>query len=130
MIPAFLDPLRWELRKDDVGRNGRAVWELLSPLRYVSALIYQGRPVGLVEVPTGFSTDGASVPRLPGAWLIAGGVANRPAVVHDWLYATQRFPRYICDRVFAEAMACEGVGFWRRGLMWAAVRGFGWRAWP
>jgi hypothetical protein len=47
-------------------------------------------------------------------------------VLHDDLYA-KRAERSFADRVFLEAMEAEGVPWWRRRLMYAAVRAFGGR---
>ena len=78
----------------------------------------------MVIMPLDFVTDLATVPRLPLAWLIAGGVANRAAVLHDWLYF-RRYRRQWADAVFYAAMREEGVSLWRRWIMWASVRLFG-----
>lgn len=75
-----------------------------------------------VTVPEGYSTDFASVPRLPLTYLFAGNTAHRSALLHDWLYSQGRMPRELCDLVFLEAMKAEGVSWWRRSLMYRAVR--------
>ena len=125
MIPHFASPLELVLEAED-GGNGRPVWRLDAPLKYASIIHWGNRPIGVITVPAGFDTDLASVPRLPAAWLIAGGTANAAAVVHDWLYRRGKFDRATCDAVFAEAMAASGISLWRRALMWAAVRLGGW----
>lgn len=76
-------------------------------------------PLALV-VPKGFSTDLASVPRLPGAYLLFGGKARRSAILHDWLYE-HRYPREWADDVFRAAMQHE-VGAFARYVMWLGVR--------
>ena len=99
-------------------------WRLLAPLRY------QSRVLGaLIEVPTGFLSDLASVPRLPLAYLLAGDTAHEAAVVHDWCYQAHLCTRAQADAVLDEAMAVTGEPAWRRWLMWAAVRTGGWWAW-
>jgi hypothetical protein len=131
MTSMFLDPLRVELISEDAG-HGRPMWRLTDRLRFASALTHaSGEPVGVVAVPPGFETDLASVPRLPAAWLIAGGVANRPAVIHDYLYVLgcASHPKLLADRLFAEGMAAEGIALWRRAVMYAAVRVGGTGAW-
>lgn len=98
-------------------------WVLRAPFM---ATIY-GNEEGLQQdilVPENFPTDLASVPRLPGAFLLFGEKARRSAVLHDWLYG-QRADRSFADAVFYAAMAHEEKG-WRRLLMWAAVRLGGW----
>jgi hypothetical protein len=94
---------------------------LSSPLVYHSDVAKQ-----IIVAPFGFSTDFASVPRMPLAYLLFGGVATEPAVIHDYLYATGGLPRHMADAVLLEAMKTIGVPAWRRWPMWAAVRLAGW----
>lgn len=89
-------------------------------------LLYFSKILGEITVPEGFVTDFASVPRLPLAYLAAGDTAHRPAVVHDYLYSCADVERSTADAVFLEAMEAVGVPWWRRRIMWAAVRSFGW----
>lgn len=77
-----------------------------------------------ITVPRGFKTDYASVPRIPLAYLLAGGIARRASVLHDYLYAKQ-VDREWADNVFLGAMEADGVAWWRRKLMYQAVRMFG-----
>lgn len=95
-------------------------WLLLRDLVYESDVLKD-----TICVPIGFQTDFASVPRLPGAYLVAGGKATKEAVIHDYLYATGLCSRKDADAVFLEAMQVNGQSWWRRTLMWAAVRAFG-----
>lgn len=90
-------------------------WELTAPFVYDDKWIR-------VEVPTGFLTDFASVPRLPVAYLLTGNTAHRAAVIHDYLYATGLTPRAEADKVFRRAMKAAGVPGWRRWMMYWAVR--------
>ena len=108
---------------------------LKEPLRYRSALLSGqddspssiDNPV-IIEVPAGFSTDFASVPR--GFWNVfpRDGVYTPAAVVHDWLYRRTNLPRSLCDAVFREAMEVCGTSAMKRWSMWLAVRLFGWAA--
>lgn len=110
----FLTKLVLELADDqDDGR-----WVVQQPLVYQSDVAGQ-----TFTVPAGFQTDLASVPRIPVAYLLAGGTSNEAAVVHDFLYtAPHPVPRDMADAVLKEASAVTGVPAWRRWLMWAAVR--------
>lgn len=101
-----------------VERAGQA-WRLLEPL------IYEAAAGVSVKVPAGFVSDFASVPRLPGAFMLAGDTAHAAAVIHDWLYSKGGNSRALADAIFREAMEAEGVPWWRRWLMWGAVRTFG-----
>ena len=108
----FLTPLRVEQVNDD---NWRLTW----PLRYWSALLQS-----LYEVPEGFVTDFASVPRMPFIYWFMGGKAEAPAVLHDWFYRTNSIE---VTRDTADALLYESVtaaGYWRvrAWLMWAGVR--------
>lgn len=93
-------------------------WELLEPVRYQGA---EQR----FEVPDGFHTDFASVPRVV-AWLLPRyGRYTRSAILHDWLWAEAaagRISRVDADGIFRRSMRELEVAFLRRWLMWAAVR--------
>lgn len=78
-------------------------------------------PPIFVTVPAGFTTDLASVPRLPGAYLLFGGRARRSAILHDYLYMT-RWDRKFADDAFLAAMKTEGVNAFTRWAMWLGVR--------
>ena len=114
MSARFLDELELCEADDDVD-DGE--WRLAKPLTYSSEVA--GR---VITVPAGFKTDLASVPRLPVVYWLCGGRANKPAVVHDFLYSTGILARDIADAVFLEAMGVVGVPFAYRRLMWAGVR--------
>lgn len=109
----FLTALQVEKQKTSDGE----FWQLIAPLRYQS-----DRLELVIEVPVGFLTDFASVPRMPFAYLLAGGIADRAAVVHDWLIEERVCPRAQADLVFLEAMAVEHVPWYRRYPMFVAVR--------
>lgn len=117
--PGFLTSL--DARKiKEAGPAGRARWRLITPL------LYGSRIHGLIEVPAGFETDYASVPRIPLAYWLTGDTAHASAVVHDWLcrvdYPMCRISWARAADVFAEAMKAEGVPAWRRTIMYWAVR--------
>lgn len=86
---------------------------LCEPLRYFSAMSGHA-----IEVPRGFPTDFASC-RIGDLEL--RGKTDRPAVVHDWLYAQGIRGKVACDLVFYEACRAEGLGVFRSGLRFAAV---------
>jgi len=102
--PAFLSTLQ-------VAKLPGRQWRLLAPLRYQSAVLGT-----LIEVPTGFLSDLASVPRLPLAYLLAGDTAHEAAVVHDYLYQVRISTRAQADAVLAEAMAVTGEEAVRKAL--------------
>jgi hypothetical protein len=98
----------------EVGDN---TWELVEPLRY------QGN-TDQFEVPNGFQTDFASVPRAF-QWLLPKyGRYTKAAILHDFLCEQSkagRFDRDDADGIFRRTMRELGVSFIRRWIMWAAV---------
>lgn len=103
----------------EASNGGRAVWRLERRLVFVS------RVYGRINVPPGFETDFASVPRLPFAYWLTGDTAHKSAVVHDFLCRHDFKDCYItwktAAEVFREAMKVEGVPLWRRTLMYWGV---------
>lgn len=79
-------------------------------------------------VPSGFKTDGASVPRF--FWRLIGTPYEPdfigPAVAHDFAYKTKKLKRSVADRMFRLLLARTGVSGARRWLMWLSVRLVGW----
>lgn len=94
-------------------------------------VVYHSELAGKIRVPIGFDTDFASVPQF-----IRVYVSNedwrivRPAIVHDYTYRKKIFKRKKCDRIFYEALRCEGVGWWKSNLMYLGVRCFGGSHYP
>lgn len=84
----------------------------------------------IIEVPANFITDLASTPKI--LWNIfepAGKNYTRSALVHDYLYSKNciytDISRKEADKIFLEIMKERGVSFWKRHLMFIAVRMFG-----
>ena len=104
---------------------GKNQWKLDKKFRYKSKLL------GLITVPPGFVSDGASIPSI--LWSVVGspwsGDYPEAALVHDFLYFKQAHKRAHADRVFIEAMKVLGVNWFKRRLMYSAVRSFGWLPW-
>ena len=82
-------------------------------------------------VPVNFITDGASIPRV--FWTPIGspftGLYRKAALIHDYLYATQTTERIYADKVFLEGMKVLKVSWWKRRIMYLAVRGFAGGIW-
>ena len=109
----------------NVSLKGECVWRL------DDVLIYQSDILGWIEVPVGFETDLASVPRVPIVWEAWGARCHRESVVHDYLYRFDSWPQATkdeADRVFLEAMKSRGVKWWIRQGMYSGVKWFGGRA--
>lgn len=94
-------------------------WRVLRDF-YVSIDSESGDAPITYRIPAGFTTDLASVPRVPLAYGMFGGRARRAAILHDFLYE-RRYPREAADLAFREAMRGE-VPDWARWVMWSAVR--------
>lgn len=79
-----------------------------------------------IVIPAGFVFDGASIPWYLGMlyqksdpqWIIA-------ALVHDWLYFTQMYPRWVSDSFLEEVMLIQGNPSKRAKLFYGAVSLFG-----
>ena len=117
MNPHFIGTLELIPRPD--GRDYR----LAHPFGYWSEL------TGPVHVPREFVTDLASVPQIFWNILPPFGKYQEAAVVHDYLYRTHLFSRYIADRVLLAGMKVRRVPGWQRFLIFWAVRLFGWGPW-
>jgi hypothetical protein len=77
-----------------------------------------------IEIPTGFTTDGASVPgwaqRIT-SWKPWEDPQRWAGIVHDWLYTQPGVTKRHADNVFRAVLASEGAGWWKRKLMYSAV---------
>ena len=98
-------------------------WQLTQPFIYRSELLNCD-----IEVPTGYVTDLASVPRLFRFIVpVANAKNRRAAVVHDYLCTN---PEGIvkdqkqADQVFREALGVVGVGRFRSAALYYPVRTF------
>ena len=96
--------------------NLRSTYKLIEPLQWSDRLY-------TINVPKGFLYDGASVP-----WLVTrlvprkGGLYDRAACLHDWLYGTHILPRKEADRLFYKAMLSDNVPKWKAYMIYRAVR--------
>ena len=90
----FLSNLDVELVDD-------CLWRLTAPLAYQSDI------AGRIIVPDGFTTDFASVPRIPVVYLSWGDRAHREAVLHDYLYCSDC--PVVVDRAAADSVFLEAI---------------------
>lgn len=117
-------------------RGGRQCVRLLEALEYRVGGIDSPETI---TVPAGFETDFASIPFGVRNLFPPLGLWARPAILHDYLYATggkgpgvsrwEPYTRKEADDIFREAMKVVGVPAWRRAIMYRAVRlggGSGW----
>jgi hypothetical protein len=94
-------------------------WQICQPLVYYSFIL--GR---YVEVPVGFQTDFASVPRVPILYYFWGNRCHREAVIHDYLFRKDVYPKVSFDqanRVFLEAMEVRDKNLFIRKGMYLGV---------
>lgn len=112
MTARFLSPL---CVKEVDGEPGQ--WVVLSELVFDSEVLARR-----ITVPAGFKSDFASVPRIPFAYMLFGGIGQRAAVAHDYAYSTGIIPREQADGMFREALRACGVSAWKAALMYAGVR--------
>jgi hypothetical protein len=109
--------------------EGRQRYELLEDLDVKLPVNGDGGGIR-VQVPSGYVTDFASVPRF--FWRVCppSGKYNRAAIVHDYLYTNSTVcSRFLADSLFRELMCHLGVPLWKRVAMYYAVRMGGQRGW-
>ena len=83
-------------------------------------------PLGLYEVPAGFCTDFASIPRLL-RWLYSSNSApwQRAAVLHDYLYSTLNVTRLAADKQYYWQSRRDGTPEIAARMQYVALRLFG-----
>lgn len=82
-----------------------------------------------INVPIGFMTDFASVPRILWGVIPRWGKYGNAAVVHDYMYWQQAYPRKRADQIFLEGMKVLGVSKIVYRTIYYSVRFFGTLAW-
>lgn len=115
MNPAFPDAIVF---RHAGTRNGSMILRICDRFRYLSTRH------GEIAVPSGFLTDGASVPRIFWSLFSPFGDYFRAALVHDYLYSpgNRKFSRRESDRIFLDAMEDAGVSWIKRQTIYRAVR--------
>lgn len=143
-IASAMDNLQEEARKQSEAQQGHGAAAALSlstlipfgdwDYYYVKggSIIWrpnQGQPYKLVDVPEGFVTDLASIPRLFWQALRPEGRYAYAAVVHDYLYWTQIRPRAEADQILNFALQDSKVNDAQRWAIYQAVDKLGQKAW-
>ena len=103
------------------------MWALLKPIAWQADA--GTSDIARVEVPEGFVTDFASIPRAFYSMLRPDGDYTYPAILHDYLYWTQTRPRSECDEVIRLAMLDFKIDPVTVKAIYTAVRTFGQSAW-
>ncbi|EIU1806379.1 DUF1353 domain-containing protein [Salmonella enterica] len=79
----------------------------------------------VIEVPAGFITDLATVPRIFWMLLPPDGKYAKAAIIHDYMYDNALRSKKEADKIFLDGMTVLGVPKWKRTIMYYAVRIFG-----
>lgn len=94
-------------------------WKLL---KGISLIVFNKK----WEIPEGFITDFASIPKIFHGIFSPWDIKHGPAaILHDYLYQFRLVPRKEADGIFLEAMRIRGVGWVKRHIFYRAVRTFG-----
>lgn len=122
-MSSFTSPLRLE-------PVGSRTFRLIDPFAFrFDAAFEAALDHQCVDVPAGFVTDFASVPRLLWPLFPPWGRYGKAAVMHDYLYQAQPCSRALADLMFLRGMQVLGVGRVTRYAMYGAVRAAGWLIW-
>jgi len=109
-----------------VAIRGKNKYQLVMPLSF-----HHAPDRKYYVVPKGFITDFASIPFFM-KWLIDdnGKHIREAAVLHDWLYSdlcnVHGMTREKADSLFWWAMDSLGAPNWKKDMVYASVRAFGW----
>ena len=85
---------------------------------------YEGS--SFVRVPAGTKTDLASIPFFMRSIMSQTGRSRKPAVVHDYLYASKWQTRKVCDQLFQEMLRARGYSRFQAAIFYSGVRAGGW----
>ena len=83
----------------------------------------------IINVPVGFVTNFASIPRI--FWSIISPIDThgKAAVIHDYCYTYAPYNREKCDLIFYEALIVLKVEPWKIWFMYNFIRMFGCYQW-
>lgn len=93
-------------------------WELLSPFSYHRT----NNKDSIINVPKGFKTDLATIPRILWIFFPPHGKYAKAAIIHDYLYAYGIGTKKEADTIFLEAMEVLNVPFLQRYLVYLGAR--------
>ncbi|EAV4234148.1 DUF1353 domain-containing protein [Salmonella enterica subsp. enterica] len=79
----------------------------------------------VIDVPAGFVTDLATIPRIFWSLMPPDGKYAKAAIIHDYLYDNALRTKKEADLIFLDGMTVLGVPRWKRTIMYYAVRLFG-----
>lgn len=93
--------------------------------RILEDIEYKTEAYGNIKVPEGFVTDLASTPRIVWSFFPPHGKYAPASILHDYLYTTGTGSKYSADNTFLEVMTQLEVPYFRRKLVYLAVKLFG-----
>ncbi|EDQ8489481.1 DUF1353 domain-containing protein [Salmonella enterica] len=99
---------------------GHYLWRVHEPF----AFYLSGDNSDVIEVPAGFITDLATIPRIFWSLMPPDGRYAKAAIIHDYLYDNALRTKWEADRIFLDGMTVLGVPRWKRTIMYWAVRLF------
>lgn len=101
------------------------VWVIAQPL------IWEDQVFGRLEIPAGFRTDLASIPRVFRniQFLDPNGLSRRPAAMHDWLYAWRGIGKDDADEFLKQSLLAEGAAPHVSEVFYLGVHVFGQQSW-
>ena len=104
----------------------RAVGRVERPFRYEVGELGSGE---IIDVPAGFKTDFASIPKFLWSFLTPLGLYLKAAVLHDYIvrFRSDKYSHWRASKIFLEAMRVLGVNRVTAYPMYAAVLALGWR---
>lgn len=107
-----------------VEKVGKRLWKTYRGFRYYIGEEGSG---DFIDVPNGYVTDFASIPRVFWRFLPPDGEYTQAAVLHDYLCDTrpEGVPSKKAHHIFHEAMLVLGVNRFTASLMYRAVSLFG-----
>lgn len=104
------------------------IYAIISPINWIPNP-GSARELKRVEVPAGFITDFASVPRIFWSILPRDGLYVYPAIIHDYMYWMQDGARDVADETLREGMQDFKVDPISINAIYWAVRAGGGSAW-
>lgn len=94
-------------------------WKLLSPFSY------HRDSSEVITAPEGYITDFGSKPKITWFWVGSPTDEAGPAyIIHDWCCDHATWPISKTDHIFLEAMKVLKVNWFKRTIMYLAVRAF------
>ena len=106
------------------GLHGRK-WRLEEAITYIPK---NKKYFKKITVPVGFVTDLLSAPRCTWGFLPPHDDYKVSAIIHDWLYAGNKVPKWYADEIFKECLKLQEINRFKRWLLFQSVKYFGFLA--